>query len=140
MSRFSLAFALLLGATLSSPLASAQNACAVGERNSWGDCPIPLRMDAGTYGVAVTGHVTPNHPRVTYALDVRAGQMLTISFTGARDMTGEIGCGNTGDGPWYGSGNTFTAPLTGTCFVSVGENMRAGDPWSGNFTLAVLVK
>ncbi len=116
---------------------AAQDSCR--KRDGSGECATPLRMERGAYGVAVTGHITPKHYRDIYALDVKAGQTLVVSFASAHPMTGEIACADTGDGPWYGTGNSFTAPKTGTCFINVGANTRAGDPWSGNYTLAVVV-
>ena len=119
--------------------AAAQDACPADQRDSSGACPIPLHMDRGAYGLAVTGHLTPQHYRAIYSLKVGARQTLVITFAGAEAMTGEISCGNTGDGPWYGGGNSFTTTKAGICFINVGANTRAGDPWSGNYTLAVVI-
>jgi hypothetical protein len=114
--------------------------CPADQRDDRGGCPIPLHMDKGAYGLAVTGHLTPDHYRNIYSLQVGARQSLVIAFAGAHDMTGEISCGvDGGDGPWYGGGNVFTTAHAGTCTINVGANTRAGDPWSGNYTLTVVI-
>lgn len=133
------AFGLGLFGLFAAPAAAAQNACPADQRDSAGHCPIPLHLDRGAYGLAVTGHLTPQHYRDIYSLKVGARQTLVVTFAGAEAMTGEIACGSTGDGPWYGSGNSFTTTEAGICFINVGANTRAGDPWSGNYTLAIVI-
>jgi len=120
--------------------AAMAQSCPEDQRDNRGDCPTPLHLDKGAYGLAVTGHLTPDHYRNIYSLKVGARQSLVIAFAGAHDMTGEISCGaDGGDGPWYGGGNVFTTAHAGTCYINVGANTRAGDPWSGNYTLTVVV-
>ena len=133
-----------LGLGLLAPLLVAAPAlaqsCPADQRDNRGACPTPLHMDKGAYGLAVTGHLTPDHYRNIYSLAVGARQSLVIAFAGAHDMTGEISCGaDGGDGPWYGGGNVFTTAHAGTCFINVGANTRSGDPWSGNYTLTVVI-
>ena len=129
----------LLPALLLASGAFAQS-CPADQRDDRGGCAVPLHMDKGTYGLAVTGHLTPDHYRTVYSLKVGARQTLVIAFAGAHDMTGEISCGaDGGNGPWYGGGNVFTTSRDETCFINVGANTRAGDPWSGNYTLAVVI-
>ncbi len=130
--------ASLLQALAMQSASAQQGNCPATLRDARGQCPTPLKMERGAYGVAVTGHLTQQNYRATYALDVDAGQTVIVSFVGAHDMTGEISCGDTGDGPWGGTGNSYTVKQSETCYISVGANTRSGDPWNGNFTLAVL--
>ena len=63
---------------------------------------------------------------------------MIITFTGAGPMRGQVQCVGGGDGPYYGTGNTFSIPATGECQITVGANTMA-DNWTGGFTLAILV-
>jgi hypothetical protein len=132
--------ALALLAPLLLAVSAQAQSCPADQRDNRGGCPIPLHMEKGAYGLAVTGHLTPQHYRNVYLLQVGARQSLVIAFAGAHAMTGEISCGaDGGDGPWYGGGNVFTTAHAGTCFINVGANTRADDPWSGNYTLTVVI-
>jgi hypothetical protein len=84
--------------------------------------------------------ITQSHYQRVYALAVRAKQTIAVSFAGARDMRGSISCGDGGDGPWYGLGNSYTVKTGGTCLIRVGANPQSGEPWDGGFTLAIIVK
>ena len=118
----------------------ASSGCAVGQQDAWGVCPTELKMARGSYGLIVDGAITPSHYAVTYALTVKADQTLTMSFAGAHEMTGEIRCGRDVDGPYSGTGNSFTVKQAHTCFISVGANTHANEPWTGGFTLALIIK
>jgi len=100
--------------------------------------PIVLNFAKGSYGVMAQGHVTPGAPQQVFRINVDAGQIITITFAGAGPMRGSVSCqGGVGDGPYYGSGNSITAKVSGPCDISVGANTMAND-WTGDFTLAVL--
>jgi hypothetical protein len=100
---------------------------------------IPIEFGSGSYGAVVQGHVTMSEPQQTFKLDVMAGQIMVITFAGAGTMRGSVQCaGGIGDGPYYGTGNSITITTTGECVISAGANTMA-EPWTGNFTLAVLV-
>ena len=63
----------------------------------------------------------------------------SITFAGAGTMRGSVQCqGGVADGPYYGTGNSITIKVSGECDISAGANTMA-EPWTGNFTLAVLV-
>ena len=102
--------------------------------------PIPLHFAPGSYGTLVDGKVVPGQPITTYAGEFGAGQVITITFTGAGPMRGSIECpGGVGDGPWYGTGNSITTKVAGVCTITVGANTMATD-WTGGFTMAVLAR
>jgi hypothetical protein len=103
-------------------------------------CPYVLHVAPGTYGALANSAITKTNYVVNYALAVHAGQTITVSFAGTHDMRGSITCGNDGDGPWYGTGNSFTTKTSGTCIIRVAANTHSGDPWDGGFTLAVIVR
>ena len=101
---------------------------------------IPLHFDAGSYGTLVNGKVEPGKPVTSYSADFGAGQVITVTFTGAGPMRGSIECpGGVGDGPWYGTGNSITTKVAGVCTITVGANTMATD-WTGGFTMAVLAR
>jgi len=101
--------------------------------------PIPIEFAPGSYGAVAQGHVTMSEPQQTFKLDVNAGQVMIITFAGAGTMRGSVQCqGGVADGPYYGTGNSVTITTSGACSISAGANTMA-EPWSGNFTLAVLV-
>jgi hypothetical protein len=100
--------------------------------------PIRLHFAPGSYGVMANGRVTASEPYQVYTFDANAGQTMIITFTGAGPMRGQVQCLGGGDGPYYGTGNTFSIPGTGECQITVGANTMA-DNWTGGFTLAILV-
>jgi hypothetical protein len=101
--------------------------------------PITIEFAPGSYGAIAQGHVTMSEPQQTFRLDVKAGQVMIITFAGAGTMRGSVQCqGGVGDGPYYGTGNSITITTSGECDISAGANTMA-EPWTGNFTLAVLV-
>ena len=100
--------------------------------------PIRLHFAPGSYGVMANGRVTASEPHQVYTFDANAGQTMIITFTGAGPMRGQVQCLGGGDGPYYGTGNTFSIPGTGECQIIVGANTMA-DNWTGGFTLAILV-
>jgi hypothetical protein len=101
--------------------------------------PITIEFALGSYGAVAQGHVTMSEPQQTFRLDVMAGQIMIITFAGAGTMRGSVQCaGGVGDGPYYGTGNSISITTTGECVISAGANTMA-EPWTGNFTLAVLV-
>ncbi len=101
--------------------------------------PIPIEFAPGAYGAVAHGHVTVSAPQQTFKLDVKAGQVMIITFAGAGTMRGSVQCqGGVADGPYYGTGNSITIKVSGECDISAGANTMA-EPWTGNFTLAVLV-
>jgi hypothetical protein len=126
--------------TPSSTAASQSMNCRVGVADAWGACPHVLHMKRGSFGLAVDGTVNPERYNQTYALDVGAGQTIIVIFASAHELSGSIRCPDGGDGPWSGTGNSFITKSAGTCFITVGANTRAGEPWTGRFTLAVVVK
>jgi hypothetical protein len=101
--------------------------------------PIPLHFAPGSYGVMANGHVSTSEPHEVYTFNANAGQTMIVTFVGAGPMRGQVQCLGGGDGPYYGTGNTFTIPATGECQITVGANTMA-ETWTGGFTLAVLVK
>jgi len=134
--------ALLTGASgLQPALAAPAGASCAGRLGLSADCPIPLRFTRGSYGVLVSGTLTRIPDQRFYSIRARAGQRMTITFTGLAAMRGGINFpGGSGDGPFYGEGNSITLPTTGVYVLYVGQNTMAGDPWRGPFTLAVLVR
>jgi hypothetical protein len=101
--------------------------------------PISLHFAPGSYGAIAQGHVTPGAWLQAFTLNVRAGQTMIVTFTGAGAMRGEISGPGGGGGPFYGGGDSFVFPASGTFTLEVGANTMAGSPWTGGFTLAVLV-
>ncbi len=99
---------------------------------------IRLHFATGSYGVMANGHVTASEPQQVYTFDANAGQTMIITFTGAGPMRGQVQCQGGGDGPYYGTGNTFSIPATGECRITVGANTMA-ENWTGGFTVAILV-
>jgi hypothetical protein len=106
-----------------------------------GSAPIQIEFAPGSYGTTIDGEVTATVFQQSYAMQVSAGQVMIITFTGAGPMRGGVTApaGQSGDGPYYGTGNTYTAPVNGVYIVYCGANTMAGAPWTGGFTLAVLV-
>jgi hypothetical protein len=127
MARILNAATLMLGGTL----------CFIGTHASAAP-PIPLNFALGSYGVLANGQLAPGEPLQTYTFNANAGQTMIVTFTGAGPMRGQVQCLGGGDGPYYGTGNTFTIPATGECQIIVGANTMA-ENWTGGFTLAVLV-
>jgi hypothetical protein len=106
-----------------------------------GSTPTPIHFAPGSYGAVVNGYVSEEVFQQDFVLEVSAGQTMIITFTGAGPMRGGVsGPGGVGgDGPYYGTGNTFAIPTSGLWTVYAGVNTMAGAPWTGGFTLAVLV-
>ena len=98
-----------------------------------------LHFAPGSYGALGNGRATLSEPQQTFTFNAKAGQTLTITFTGAGPMRGQVQCIGGGDGPYYGGGDSFKVPATGECRISVGANTMA-ETWTGGFTLAVLAK
>lgn len=132
-------FAAVIVATIGAGAAAQAGApCATTDGSE--ACPYVLHVAPGTYGALTNGAITKTNYVVNYALTVRAGQTISVSFAGTHDMRGSITCGHDGDGPWYGTGNSFTTKTSGTCIIRVAANTHSGDPWDGGFTLAVIVR
>lgn len=146
----SVALILAMLAAVPNPVSAANVPTAAGAPNAascrgrWGlveSCPLPLRFARGSYGTLVNGTLTRIPDQRYYSMKARAGQFLTLSFTGIGPMRGGITFpGSGGDGPFDGSGNTIALPTTGTYVIYLGQNTMAGDVWRGPFTLAVLVR
>jgi hypothetical protein len=101
--------------------------------------PTRIEFARGSYGAVAQGHVTLEAPQHAFTVDVRAGQTMIITFTGAGTMRGSVsGPGEGGDGPYYGTGDSYLVPADGLATISAGANTMAED-WTGGFTLAVLV-
>jgi hypothetical protein len=101
--------------------------------------PIPIDFATGSYGAVAQGQVTMGNPLTTYRIDVAAGQVMILAFAGAGTMRGSVQCqGGVGGGPYNGSGDSIAITTSGPCDLTVGANTMA-EPWSGGFTLAVLV-
>jgi hypothetical protein len=101
--------------------------------------PIPIDFATGSYGAVAQGQVTMGNPLTTYRIDVAAGQVMILTFAGAGTMRGSVQCqGGVGGGPYNGSGDSIAITTSGPCDLTVGANTMA-EPWSGGFTLAVLV-
>ena len=87
------------------------------------------------------GRLTVAPQQKYYALRMRAGQRLTITFAGAGAMRGGINFpGGSGDGPFSGEGNTITLPTSGDYILYLGQNTMAGEPWVGGYSLGVMVR
>lgn len=127
-------------AAIGVPVTPARASCA----GRWGlteACPLPIRFASGTYGTTVHGRVTPASWLRFYSFRARAGQRLILTFAGAGAMrAGMMFPVSGGDGPFDGTGGLITLPQTGTYVISVGANPMAGEPWSGRFSMSVLVK
>jgi hypothetical protein len=106
-----------------------------------GSAPTPIQFAPGSYGAVANGNVTSTVFQQSFSLNVRAGQVMIITFTGAGPMRGGVSApaGQAGDGPYYGTGNSYTIPADGIYTVYCGADTMAGSPWTGGFTLAVLV-
>ena len=106
-----------------------------------GSAPTPIQFARGSYGAVANGHVSSTVFQHSFSLDVRVGQVMIITFTGAGPMRGGVNApaGQSGDGPYYGTGNSYTVPADGIYTVYCGADTMAGNPWTGGFTLAVLV-
>lgn len=104
-------------------------------------CPSVMQFRRGYYGSLVNGRFSQPGETRYYLLNARAGQRLTLMFTGVGAMRAGITFPNGGgDGPFSGKGNTVELPVSGDYIIYVSQNTMAGEPWAGNFTLAVLVK
>ena len=104
-------------------------------------CPIRISLLRGTYGTTVHGRLTVAPQQKYYALRMRAGQRLTITFAGAGAMRGGINFpGGSGDGPFGGEGNTITLPTSGDYIWYLGQNTMACEPWVGGYSLGVMVR
>lgn len=127
-------------AAIGVPVTRAQASCA----GKWGlteACPLPLRFAAGTYGAITHGRITPASYHRFYSFRARAGQRMILTFAGAGAMRAGLQYPSAGgDGPFDGTGGLITLPQTGTYIISVGANPMAGEPWSGRFTLSLLIK
>jgi hypothetical protein len=102
--------------------------------------PTPIHFAPGSFGAVANGHVTPADPLQAFTIKVGAGQTMIITFVGAGPMRGSVSGPGGGDGPYHGTGDSFVFPDSGTYTLNVGANTMAGSPWTGGFTLAVLVK
>lgn len=113
-------------------------ACVAGSSAS---CPIRISLLRGTYGTTVHGRLTLAPQQKYYALRARAGQRLTITFAGFGVMRGGINFpGGGGDGPFDGDGNTIDLPTTGDYILYLGQNTMAGEPWTGGYSLGVMIR
>ena len=103
-------------------------------------CPIRLRFARGTYGVLANGSLPSTPTQRYYVINARKGQPMFISFAGAGPMRGGIKFpGGGGDGPYNGVGTLYSLPASGDYVIYVGPNTMAGNPWSGRFTLSVVI-
>ncbi len=133
---------ILLGVVLmvngvTAPVAQAR-ACVPG---SSATCPIRISLLRGTYGTTVHGRLTLAPQQKYYALRARAGQWLTITFAGFGTMRGGINFpGGGGEGPFDGEGNTLELPATGDYILYLGQNTMAGEPWTGGYSLGVMIR
>jgi hypothetical protein len=115
--------------------------CTAANRGTSSNCPFALRFQPGAYGALINDQLTATPQIRYYALDARAGQRLTLIFAGAGGLRAGITFpGGSGDGPFTGEGNTIELPRTGKYILYIGQNTMSGQPWRGNFSLAVMVK
>ena len=133
---------ILLGVVLMTNGLSGQTAqaraCVPGSSAS---CPIRISLLRGTYGTTVHGRLTFAPQQKYYALRARAGQLLTITFAGYGAMRGGINFpGGGGDGPFSGEGSTIDLPVTGDYILYLGQNTMAGEPWTGGYSLGVMIR
>ncbi len=135
---FAVVFACAMVGMASPATAATSQACRPGTSAA---CPITLSFARGSYGVMIDGVLTRTPDTRYYAISARAGQRMTITFTGLGALRGGITFpAGGGDGPFTGEGNVITLPSTGTYIVYLSQNTMAGDPWRGGFTLSVLVR
>ncbi|ACK71856.1 hypothetical protein PCC7424_3463 [Gloeothece citriformis PCC 7424] len=131
----------LKNATYSYPLNSIAQNCPNAQRGTSQNCPLPINFSQGSYGALINDHLSATPQMRYYSLSARSGQRLTLSFAGAGPLRAGITFpNNSGDGPFSGDGNTIELPQTGTYIIYIGQNTMSGQPWRGNFTMAVIVK
>ncbi|HQV70716.1 MAG TPA: hypothetical protein PL074_11040 [Thermoflexales bacterium] len=104
-------------------------------------CPIRIRFAAGAFGALVNGRLTRTPDQRFYVVKARAGQKMYLSFLGDGYMRGGITYPNGGgDGPFVSGQTTIELPKTGDYIIYLGQHTMASEPWTGRFTLSVMVQ
>lgn len=115
--------------------------CSSVQRGTSQNCPLPLSFSQGSYGALINDRLNATPQTRYYSLSAKQGQRLILSFAGAGALRAGITFPNGGgDGPFSGEGNIIELPSTGTYVIYIGQNTMSGQPWHGNFTLAVIIK
>lgn len=104
-------------------------------------CPIRIRFAAGAYGALVNGTLTRTPDVRYYVINARAGQKMYLTFLGKGYMRGGITYPNgSGDGPFVSGQTVIDLPQTGDYILYLGQHTMASEPWTGKFTLSVMVQ
>lgn len=89
------------------------------------------------------GHITANKQHPAYSLSVQKGQTITATIKpvkkGGNVRINQIQLpGGAFDGP-FGDSLSYASKRSGViCFI-IGENLMAGDPYTGDFLLHIKV-
>jgi hypothetical protein len=91
----------------------------------------------------VVGHLTANTVRPTYTLIAKKGQTITATIRpskkGGNARINQIQQPDGAfDGP-FGDSLSYTFKRNGKLRLIIGENMMAGDPYTGDFILRILL-
>lgn len=90
------------------------------------------------------GHISPKASPRKYALNVTTGQTITATVK-PLEKNGNVRItqlqlpDKSFEGP-FGDSLTYVTKSKGALSIIVGQNMMAGDPWTGSFILHVTVK
>lgn len=104
-------------------------------------CPLRIRFAAGAFGALVSGRLTRAPDQRFYVIKARAGQKMYLSFLGDGYLRGGITYPDGGgDGPFVSGQTTIELPKTGDYIIYLGQHTMASEPWTGRFTLSVMVQ
>lgn len=143
-SAFVLGFSTSMPAAASvavSPTSAASHAACPRGAGTEETCPIRIRFAAGAYGALVNGTLTHAPDVRYYVINARAGQKMYLTFLGKGYMRGGIKYPNgSGDGPFVSGQTVIDLPQTGNYIIYLGQHTMASEPWTGKFTLSVMVQ
>lgn len=94
--------------------------------------------------VFIKGHLTANKHQPVYTIQVTKGQTITATIK-PLEKRGNVRINQikkpdgSFDGP-FGDSLSYQVKSTGNISFLIGENLMAGDPWTGYFILCLKVK
>jgi hypothetical protein len=131
---FSPRVAILALVGVAASVANAEAACIAGAPA----CPIVVRMAPGTDTITVRGVLAPGRDCCSYALRVRAGQVLTWRVSGGPAIRTIIAYPN-GDADGPGLPQAIPLPQSGVYVFAVRPNLMA-DGAFGPFALTLTIR
>lgn len=103
-----------------------------------------VKFPAGTTKVTLNGSINGFGQQITYVFEASQGQKLT-AFVKPQTSGGNIRIaqiispGGNADGP-FGDQVIYTLKQSGDWKLVLSENMMAGDPWKGEYSLSIEIK